>query len=459
MDPEQKKNAYIVKVRNEKNSDNSLKFLHFKYVFSLLKDFSGTKEADFDLYHSSWNMSPGHNEWKRRLPTLDGGNKRPRRSEVREVVCLSDDEELEDGEIRMSDDDDDDIVAIIDDSQKPVREKPLIEEVDLDDSDDDIEVLEEKLKESRASRGIGRQYLDTKKAKATPRLPIATVDIDEEMEDVALVELERSQSPDIVEMEREHTDDEDAESVSNEDFTDTDSDQSHVPAPKLIIDEDTYDDIMEVSNDHCQVAEIVQPSLDDLHQRNSIGSTMAVPTLSEEIEILEQGSDEVFIETVEPSFDFDVAVAAQKPPVSDRFGRGQPPEDEASIRRAIEDLAAASGPSDSSSDTTVGTIVELTKDNSPGIGKEIYSPKKQTSSNKLFSEKLKEAASTLDSKKPSDKLEDKAASAKVTKKPITEQIKPAPEPIGKDQFSFREGILKTINIINYYKTSLNPFLS
>ena len=94
MDPEQKKNAYIVKVRNEKNSDNSLKFLHFKYVFSLLKDFSGTKEADFDLYHSSWNMSPGHNEWKRRLPTLDGGNKRPRRSEVREVVCLSDDEEL-----------------------------------------------------------------------------------------------------------------------------------------------------------------------------------------------------------------------------------------------------------------------------------------------------------------------------------------------------------------------------
>ena len=433
------KNSYIVKVRNEKNPDNSLKFLHFKYVFSLLKDFSETKEADFDLYHSSWNMSPGHNEWKRRLPTLDGGNKRPRRSEVREVVCLSDDEELEDGEIRMSDDDDDDIVAIIDDSQKPVREKPLIEEVDLDDSDDDIEVLEEKLKEARATRGIGRQYLDTKKAKATPRLPIATVDIDEEMEDIALVELERSNSPDIVEMEREPTDDEDAESVSNEDFTDTDSDQSHVPAPKLIIDEDTYDDIMEVSNDQCQLAEIVQPSLDDLHQRNSIGSTIAVPTLSEEIEILEQGSDEVFIETVEPSFDFDVAVAAQKPPVSDGFGRGQPQEDEASIRRAIEDLAASSGPSESSSDTTVGTIVELTMENSRGSDKEIDSPKKQTSS-LLFSEKLKEkAASTEDSKMPSDTLKDnkrEAASAKVTKKPVTEQIKPAPEPIGKKQFSF-----------------------
>lgn len=92
MDPEQKKNNYLVKVRNEKNPGKLLKFLSFKYISSRLKNYSETKEADFDPFHG---LSVGG---KRNLrTTLDGSNKKQRRNsnnmQDQEVVCLSDDDD------------------------------------------------------------------------------------------------------------------------------------------------------------------------------------------------------------------------------------------------------------------------------------------------------------------------------------------------------------------------------
>ena len=439
MDPEQKKDRYLIKVKDEK----SLKFLSFKYIFGVLKDHSESKEEDYKPF----NVLPSHNAGKRNLSTLDGASKRPRmnsnNAHDREVVCLSDDE-MEDGEISVEDSDDD-IIAIVDNTQKPVREKPTVDEVELNDSDsdDDIEVLEEKLKKSRQQRGNARQYLDTNKAKPAARIPVDTIDIDEEMEDITLVETARSESPDIVEMEREDTDDEDVESVlSKIDSTISDIDQSLVPAPMLVIDEDHDDDVTELPHEDHQVPiEIVEPSLDDLHRLRSTNSSLCltgsapvpgnwvpsdrgtdvVPSWNRSIlpevelstEIVEpslqmskQSSDEVFKETVEPSLD--ICVAAQKPPTSN-----EQLEDDASIRMAIEDLAA----SDCSSTDDVGTIVELIQGTSPRSDKENHSPKRLSSS--IFSEKLKAK-------------EREAVSTKEMKRPVIQQDKPAPEPIGKE---------------------------
>lgn len=435
MDPEQKKDRYLIKVKDEK----SLKFLSFKYIFGILKDYSETKEENYEPF----NVLTSHNAGKRNLPTLDGANKRPRRNSNnnahdREVVCLSDDE-MEDGEISVEDSDDD-IIAIVDNTQKPVREKPTVEEVEVDDSDDDIEVLEEKLKKSRQQRGNSRQYLDTNKAKPAARIPVDTIDIDEEMEDITLVEPARSESPDIVEMEREDTDDEDVESVLHKlDNTISDIDQGLVPAPLLVIDEDPDDDITEVPHEDHQVPpEIIEPSLDDFHRLSSTNSSLTrsaplpgnwvpsdrgtdvVPSwnrnilpeveLSTEIveptlQISDHSSDKVFKETVEPSLD--ISVAAQKPSTSI-----EQPQDDASIRMAIEDLAA----SDCSTDD-VGTIVELIQGTSPRSDKENHSPKRLSSS--LFSERIKAK-------------EREAVSTKEIKRPVIQQDKPAPEPIGKE---------------------------
>ena len=92
MDREQKKNNHLVKVRNKKNPSKLLKFLSYRYIFSRLKNYSETKEADFDPFHGL------PVEGKRNLPTtLDGSNKRQRRNgnnmQDQEVVCLSDDDD------------------------------------------------------------------------------------------------------------------------------------------------------------------------------------------------------------------------------------------------------------------------------------------------------------------------------------------------------------------------------
>ena len=441
MDPEQRSDPYLRKILINENQDAIIgdfiftakdvfmKFLSFKYIFSLLKNDSGTKEANFDLSsqikgkRSQSSISNGCHK-RQRINSSVSNNEH-------EVVCIVSDEEdeREEGEVSVSgEDSDDDIIPVVDDTQKPVREKPPVEEIEVDDSDDDIEVLEEKLKKSRLTAGNSRQYLDTNKAKAAQRNPVQLIDIDEDMEDVALVEPERNQSPDIEEMEQEDADETDAEVVYN---TMSDIDNSLVPAPMLTFDDD---DISEVSQED---EEIVEPSLDDIVPGAKAISISEIEIFREIVEPNFEESNEVYYEPVEPSLDVDDVVTEHKSPTTDP--RKQQ-EEEASIKLAIENLVS----NDSNSEDVV-TESQLILDTSPRSEKENQGPKVLSSS--LFSKQLmareREAALSKpkDSSKPKMKqgnkvLEIVEESLSVTQqKPVHDSIthtQQSPGPTGPD---------------------------
>ena len=267
------------------------------------------------------------------------------------------------------DEDNDDCVILKDDTQQPVREVEIV-----DSDDDDIEILDRRLKESRREVGSHRTYVDTKKAKAGPkRKSPLTIDLDEDEDDAMDVVMcspsrGRSPSPDIMEVDQDERDQE-----KDDDQDITDPEESSDVAPTL---ENVDEDIVELSAENAVFEEQVVPSLDDY-----------VPTV-----------ERIYEERVEPTLDLDLdpyvphrnEVGVQSSPSEEankaETAAATPPSEvrsEEVVREAIEKMAE-----DEPEET--GTVVEIILNEPSRVApvRESEGGKKLASS--LFSEQLKQ---------------------------------------------------------------------
>ena len=358
LDTKQAKDPYLLKIIEKYSSWKEILFLNFKWIFQKLK--GDPKEEDFDLLRKK--KLKVTNKGKRSLDTNSEENNRKKsklnNNAIDDCITLDSDDD---------DEDNDDCVILKDDTQQPVREVEIV-----DSDDDDIEILDRRLQESRREIGSHRTYVDTKKAKAGPkRKSPLTIDLDEDEDDAMDVVMcspsrERSPSPDIMEVDQDERDQE-----KDDDQDITDPEESSDVAPTL---ENVDEDIVELSAENAVFEEQVVPGLDDyVPSVEKIYEERVEPTLDLELHLPDR--NEVSVQPSPSEEANETETAAATPPSEVRS--------EEVVREAIEKMAE-----DEPEET--GTVVEIIPDEPSRVApvKESEGGKKLASS--LFSEQLKQ---------------------------------------------------------------------
>ena len=356
LDTKQAKDPYLLKIIEKYSSWKEILFLNFKWIFQKLK--GDPKEEDFDLLRKK--KLKVKNRGKRSLDSNSEENNRKKSKSNNNAIddCIT---------LDSDDEDNDDCVILKDDTQQPVREVEIV-----DSDDDDIEILDRRLKESRREVGSHRTYVDTKKAKAGPkRKSPLTIDLDEDEDDAMDVVMcspsrGRSPSPDIMEVDQDERDQE-----KDDDQDITDPEESSDVAPTL---ENVDEDIMELTVENAVFEEQVLPSLDDyVPTVERIHEERVEPTL--DLESYFPDRNEVGVQPSPSEEANEVESAAATPPSEVRS--------EEVVREAIEKMAE-----DEPEET--GTVVEIILNEPSRVApvRESEGGKKLASS--LFSEQLKQ---------------------------------------------------------------------
>ena len=356
LDTKQAKDPYLLKIIEKYSSWKEILFLNFKWIFQKLK--GNPKEEDFDLLRKK--KLKVRNRGKRSLDSNSEENNRKKSKSNNNAIddCIT---------LDSDDEDNDDCVILKDDTQQPVREVEIV-----DSDDDDIEILDRRLKESRREVGSHRTYVDTKKAKAGPkRKSPLTIDLDEDEDDAMDVVMcspsrGRSPSPDIMEVDQDERDQE-----KDDDQDITDPEESSDVAPTL---ENVDEDIMERPVENAVFEEQVLPSLDDyVPTVERIHEERVEPTL--DLESYFPDRNEVGVQPSPSEEANEVESAAATPPSEVRS--------EEVVREAIEKMAE-----DEPEET--GTVVEIILNEPSRVApvRESEGGKKLASS--LFSEQLKQ---------------------------------------------------------------------
>ena len=374
MDANQGKDNYLQRIIDRKQDGLDTKFLNFKWIFTKVKKGDAPSE-EFDMLRKKRrrNGSGRHDP-----------NKRPRNNAVdQEVITLSDNED----DIMIVDGDE--IMVVEDSAQTPVQPPADVTlDITQDEDDDDIRVLEERIRKNREETGGRRYYIET--SKATSKAAPMTVDIlDDDEEEDDITEVIKDDESVIGEEEEPGLSDTEVESQAD-DLCPSSPSLLDLEAPAL----ETFDDD-EVSVLAQQ--EFQEPSLDDLPKENEVEAPGAM--FIEEVEpSLELPNDQVVHGATEKDLKSPVDVRAKELVTElEESAEKALEETDESIRKAIEALAEHNDPGPSVDVPEPAPTVDSSK---------VSTSKAPMSRSSMFTQQIKEKTKEANERSLSSKLAD-----------------------------------------------------